>query len=97
MPENLVWNGTKLYRSKRHVGEIVQDKTYPSMWRIMRPDGSLSDMLNPTRAKDACAAMATTGERKGRQSRAAAPPASYFPPTLPTQPRAEITALSSAA
>lgn len=31
---------------------IVPDKTYPGMWRIVRPDGSLSDMLNKTRAKD---------------------------------------------
>jgi hypothetical protein len=31
---------------------IVPDKTYPGMWRVLRPDGSLSDMVNKTRAKD---------------------------------------------
>jgi hypothetical protein len=31
---------------------IVLDKTYPGMWRVVRPDGSLSDMVNKTRAKD---------------------------------------------
>jgi hypothetical protein len=34
------------------LARIVPDKTYPGMWRIVRPDGSLSDMLNKTRAKD---------------------------------------------
>jgi hypothetical protein len=37
---------------------IVPDKTYPGMWRIVRPDGSLSDMLNKTRAKDVACGLA---------------------------------------
>jgi hypothetical protein len=32
---------------------IVQDGKYPSMYRLIRPDGGLSDMVNLTRAKDA--------------------------------------------
>ena len=32
---------------------FVPDKTYPGMWRVVRPDGSLSDMVNKSRAKDA--------------------------------------------
>ena len=32
---------------------VVKDETYPTMWRIRLPDGSLSDMVNLTRAKDA--------------------------------------------
>jgi hypothetical protein len=32
---------------------VVPDKTYPAMWRIRLPDGSLSDMANLMRAKDA--------------------------------------------
>ena len=32
--------------------DIVPDMTYPGMWRIRQPDGSLSDMVNLTRAKD---------------------------------------------
>src|SRR5262249_6274944 len=34
------------------LAHIVPDKTYPGMWRVLRPDGSLSDMVNKTRAKD---------------------------------------------
>jgi hypothetical protein len=34
------------------LAHIVSDKTYPGMWRVVRLDGSLSDMVNKTRAKD---------------------------------------------
>jgi hypothetical protein len=39
---------------------VVRDKTYEGMWRIRFADGSLSDMTNLTRAKDAgrCIAQA---------------------------------------
>jgi len=33
--------------------KLLQDKTYPSMWRVKWPDGEVSDMVNKTRAKDA--------------------------------------------
>jgi hypothetical protein len=33
--------------------KIVPDATWPDMYRIRRPNGSLSDMVNLTRAKDA--------------------------------------------
>jgi len=36
---------------------IVPDQIWPGMHRLRLPDGSLSDMLNLTRAKDALAAM----------------------------------------
>jgi hypothetical protein len=89
MAENLTWNGNTLYLGKRIVGEIVQDERHPSMWRVPQPDGTLSDMVNRTRAKDACAAMAATVERKRRQSRTEAPKTDYFPPPLPaTAPNA---------
>jgi hypothetical protein len=32
---------------------IVADAAYPGMFRVIRPDGSRSDMVNLTRAKDA--------------------------------------------
>jgi hypothetical protein len=32
---------------------IVPDAKWPGMYRLVRPDGSLSDMVNLTRAKDA--------------------------------------------
>src|SRR5262249_53018383 len=36
---------------------IVPDERFPGMYRLKRTDGSLSDMVNLTRAKDALAAM----------------------------------------
>jgi hypothetical protein len=36
---------------------IVPDTKWAGMYRIRRPDGSLSDMVNLTRAKDALAEM----------------------------------------
>jgi hypothetical protein len=81
----------------RLVGEIVQDAKHPSMWRVRQPNGSLSDMVNRTRAKDACAAMAATAERRGRQSRTEDPQTRFSPPPLPNPLQAEINASSSAA
>lgn len=42
----------------RKLTEIVQDDRYPSMWRIRRPDGSLTDMVNISRARDAARGLA---------------------------------------
>jgi hypothetical protein len=36
---------------------IVPDERFPGMYRLKRTDGSLSDMVNLTRAKDALAAV----------------------------------------
>lgn len=41
--------------------EVVQDAKYPSMWRVRRADGSLSDMVNLARAKDAALSAAHMG------------------------------------
>jgi hypothetical protein len=43
--------------SKRPLTTIERDTTYPNMWRVRRPNGSLSDMVNRTRAKEAAALM----------------------------------------
>jgi hypothetical protein len=56
----LSWHNDELrlgYRGRK-LAEIVQDAKYPMMWRVRKPDGSLSDMLNRTRAKDAAQVMA---------------------------------------
>jgi hypothetical protein len=54
---DLTWRGERLVlRAGGRAGpvvELVPDSTYPGMWRIRTPDGSLSDMLNRTRARDA--------------------------------------------
>lgn len=44
--------GILAHKSKYCV-QLLQDKQYPGMWRVRRPDGSLSDMVNFDRAKDA--------------------------------------------
>jgi hypothetical protein len=48
-----------LYLGERLSGyEVVSDDKYPDvMWRVQRPDGSLSEMVNRTRAKDAALSM----------------------------------------
>ena len=53
------WKGDKLYYlGRRSDYSIVQDEKYPQMmWCVRRPDGSLSDMANRTRAKDAAMLM----------------------------------------
>src|SRR5215470_4801689 len=33
-------------------GRLVPDKIYPGMWRVVGPSGTLSDIVNETRAKD---------------------------------------------
>jgi hypothetical protein len=68
---DLFWKDNNLYRlgSKRALLSIAPDAKYPDMWRVVRPDGSLSSMANRTRAKDAGMAMALQG-LNGRMSRA---------------------------
>jgi hypothetical protein len=45
------------------VTRIVPDKRWPGMYRLRLPDGSLSDMANLTRAKDALAELRVAGKR----------------------------------
>jgi hypothetical protein len=40
---------------------IVPDAKWPGMYRLRRPDGTLSDMVNLTRARDALAALLAGG------------------------------------
>ena len=45
-------------KSRTPLAWVVPDDRYPSMFRIRWPDGSLSDMVNLSRAKDAAMAFA---------------------------------------
>jgi len=60
--------------------KIVPESKYPGMYRIVLPDGSLSDVLNLCRAKD-------TAVRFEHIAPAPPPP----PPPLITGPRIDIT------
>jgi hypothetical protein len=57
---NLKWDGDRLLVNGRLSGvSVVPDENYPTiMWRASRPNGSLSDMVNRTRAKDAAEVLA---------------------------------------
>lgn len=55
---HLTWKGHRLCCGNRKLVEIVQDDRYPTMWRVKRPDGSLTDMVNITRARDAARGLA---------------------------------------
>lgn len=49
----------KLYIGKVFTGVTVRrDEKYPSMWRIHAADGTVSDMVNLSRAKEAAVGWA---------------------------------------
>ena len=45
---------------RRPLIEVVPDAKWPGMWRLRTPDGTLSDMVNLSRAKDAAMASCRT-------------------------------------
>lgn len=50
------------YGNARHpLARVVPDTCHRGMWRVLWPDGSLSDLVNFARAKDAAQAMAERG------------------------------------
>lgn len=58
------WKGNRLCIGRKP--KIVPDEKYPDvMWRVKRPDGSVSDMVNRTRAKDAALDMLDRDLRAG--------------------------------
>ena len=49
-----------LDRRAAAIVSVVPDQAYSGMWRVRLPDGSLTDMVNLTRAKDAALHHALT-------------------------------------
>ncbi len=47
-------NGLKVCQpgKTKALARIVPDTTYPEMWRVVRPGGSLTEKVNKTRAMD---------------------------------------------
>jgi hypothetical protein len=71
------WKGDKLYYlGRRSDYSVVQDEKYPQMWRVRRLDGSLSDMVNRDRAKDAAMLMLDRDLKGVPDGQGAAPVAS---------------------
>jgi hypothetical protein len=58
--DRLTWKGNRLCvgAGKRSLVEIEPDARCPGMRRARHPDGSLSDMVNQTRARDAATSLA---------------------------------------
>jgi len=54
--------------SRKPIFRVVPDAVYAGMWRVVFPDGSLSDMANLSRAKDAASVMADRGPPRRDQS-----------------------------
>ena len=51
----------ELHRVPKPAGahpRLVQDKIYPGMWRVVGPSGTLSDIVNKTRAKEVACCLA---------------------------------------
>src|SRR5262245_30336891 len=57
---DLQWRGDWLCLRQRKIVQIVRDQQYPSMWRIRLPDGTVTDMLNRSRVRDATRSVALT-------------------------------------
>ncbi|HEX3523224.1 MAG TPA: hypothetical protein VHT52_14185 [Stellaceae bacterium] len=60
--KDLKWQGDELYYAHRKLNVcVVPDETYPGvMWRVRRPDGTVTDMVSRTRARDAALFIAVS-------------------------------------
>jgi hypothetical protein len=90
-----------LFAGKRKLLQVEPDAKYPQMWGIRLPDGSLSDMVNLARAKDAALSVAMREYSihdqhllvwKHGDSPRTAPPIAPTAATLPEAPPAAIHA-----
>jgi hypothetical protein len=54
----VIWHGTDLYLGSRKVGGIVPVARYPGMWRVLHPNGTLTDMVNLSGAKETAKTIA---------------------------------------
>jgi hypothetical protein len=57
--KKLIWRKTPdSWELHVSIVTVVPDDTYPAMWRVRRPDGTLTDMANLTWARDGAVAIA---------------------------------------
>lgn len=54
--------------ARKPIFKVVPGDIHFGMWRVLSPDGSLSDMANLARAKDAAFVMADRGPPRRNQS-----------------------------
>lgn len=63
------WKGDKLMHGNKNTGvKIIPDATWPKMYRVEYPPGTISDMTNLSRAKDA--AVSIVSHHLNRDARA---------------------------
>jgi hypothetical protein len=58
---DLAWDGLTLRlgtKAGRVLATVEPDAEWPGLWRVRTPDGRLSGIVNPTRAKDAALSLA---------------------------------------
>jgi len=77
-----------IFRGRISNYAVVRDEKYATMWRVKRSDGTLSDMVNRSRAKDAAMAMLD------RDLRAAESPSEASPVRLSQKSVPEAGSLS---
>jgi hypothetical protein len=71
----LSWHGNVLQLGRRKLAQIEPDLVWPGMWRVRKPDGRLTDMVNLTRARDAACALALAHlNQRDQETPAGAPP-----------------------
>jgi hypothetical protein len=97
--DRLIWRSEcgrlGLYRRNGNGGRqiTIEPAQYPGLWRVHYPDGSLSDALNATRAKDAALAFVlhflnskpqdSSAQQPGMLREANAVPTGISPPSTP--------------
>lgn len=75
LQNDLEWHGNELrmVKDKAVIMTIVPDPDWPKMWRVRKSDGTLTDMVNRTRAKDAAGFMALRELNADRRASGASP------------------------
>ena len=71
--QDLNWDGRQLRlfsSGGRVLASVEPNLTWPGMWRVLLPDGYLSDMVNLSRAKDAAASLALSILNRKREAAA---------------------------
>ena len=82
--QDLHWKDSRLYLGSSATGySITPDTKYPSMWRVRYPDGSLSDIVNLTRARDGALGDVQNGEGASPPSKSQPKPTEPHIPQVP--------------
>jgi hypothetical protein len=93
------WKGDKLILGTRNTGcKIIPDATWPMMFRVEYPPGTISDMTNLTRAKDAAISIVAHHLNRTTEKEVREPAGVVFPSSgHPHSQQVQITAPSSLA